>query len=134
MSGTFGYEMDLSRCTDEEKENIRRQIAFYKSHYDLISRGDYYRLTNPFDHKLFTAWEHVSADRRKALVSVVFDNIRPASPFHKLCLKGLDPSLQYRINGKKKLYSGALLMQAGYPLPIIQKDYQSLQFYLEAKE
>ena len=36
MHGTFGYEMDLSRCTPEEKEVVRRQIARFKAHYDLI--------------------------------------------------------------------------------------------------
>ncbi len=27
MSGAFGYEMDLSKCTDEEKEAVREQVA-----------------------------------------------------------------------------------------------------------
>ena len=36
MSGTFGYEMDLGRCTPEERETVKKQTAFFKAHYDLI--------------------------------------------------------------------------------------------------
>ena len=60
MSGTFGYEMDPNKTTPEEKEAIKAQIAFFKEHYDLIQRGDYYRLTDPFAEGPYTAWEHVS--------------------------------------------------------------------------
>ena len=70
MHGTFGYEMDLSKCTPDEKETIRRQTAFFKEHYDLIQDGDYYRLSDPFQNGSYTAWEHVSHDRREALVSL----------------------------------------------------------------
>lgn len=132
MSGAFGYEMDLKKCTKEEKAEIRRQIQLYKTHYDLICQGDYYRLSSPFENPSFTAWEHVSADKREAVVSLIFGNQRPASPFHRLRLKGLDASLQYQVNSGEKLYPGSTLMEAGYPLPPVQKDYQSLQLYLTA--
>ena len=132
ISGAFGYEMDLKKCTKEEKAEIRRQIQLYKTHYDLICQGDYYRLSSPFENPSFTAWEHVSADKREAVVSLVFGNQRPASPFHRLRLKGLDASLQYQVNSGEKLYPGSTLMEAGYPLPPVQKDYQSLQLYLTA--
>ncbi len=133
MSGAFGYEMDLSRCTADERDEIRRQVEMYKTHYELISCGDYYRLSNPFEDELFTAWEHVSVDKKEALVSLVAGNVRPASPFNRLRLKGLDVSLYYQVNHEEKLYSGRALMQAGYPIPEIRMDYQSLQLYLQAK-
>lgn len=133
MSGAFGYEMDLSQCTPEEKEAIREQVKAYKAHYHLVHEGDYYRLSNPAESKLFTAWEHVSTDRREALVSIVTGGARPAPPFCSLCLKGLDPALQYRVNNGNTLYSGQALMQAGYPLPLFHGDYQSFQFYLSAQ-
>ena len=132
MSGAFGYEMDLSKCTVEEKELIRQQVERYKAHYDLIHRGDYYRLSSPMEHKRFTAWEHVSQDRREALVSLVAGGTCPAPPFCTLRLKGLDPALQYRVDGCDTLYSGTSLMQAGYPLPLFHGDYQSLQIHLQA--
>lgn len=93
----------------------------------------YYRLTSPAEHKRFTAWEHVSPDRREALVSLVAGGTYPAPPFCTLRLKGLDPAIQYRVNESGALYSGEALMQAGYPLPLLHGDYQSLQIYLQAK-
>ena len=113
MSGAFGYEMDLSECTAEEKNTICQQVQDYKAHYHLVHEGDYYRLTDPAESKLFAAWEH---------------------PFCSLRLKGLDPSLHYQVqrDGETAIYSGDTLMQAGYPLPLFHGDYQSLQLYLSS--
>ena len=131
MSGTFGYEMDLNHTTQEEKEIIKKQAAFFKEHYDLIQQGDYYRLTDPFQNGAFTAWEQVSPDRREALVSLVTGTVHASAPFHTLRLKGLDSQLTYQVNGQGA-YPGDVLMNAGWPLPILLDDYQSLQLYLSA--
>lgn len=132
MHGTFGYEMDLSKCTPEEKETVRRQTAYFKKHYELIQDGDYYRLSDPFRNGPYTAWEHVSHDKREALVSLVTGVFHGAPPFLSLRVKGLDPALRYRVNGEGS-WPGDVLMQAGWPLPILPGDYQSIQLYLEAE-
>ena len=132
MSGTFGYEMDLSKCTQEEKETVRRQVAQFKEHYWLIQDGDYYRLSDPFQNGPYTAWEHVSSDKREALVSLVTGPFRGAPPFLALQVRGLDPSLRYQVNGEGG-WPGDVLMQVGIPLPILQGDHQALQFYLRAE-
>ncbi len=131
MSGTFGYEMDLSRTAGEDREVIRRQVAFFKEHYDLIQRGDYYRLTDPFQNGPYTAWEHVSPDGREALVSLVTTSLRAAPSFRTLRLKGLDPKRTYQVNGEGR-WPGDVLMEAGWPLPLdlFQGDYRSLQLCL----
>ncbi len=130
MSGTFGYEMDLNQCTQEERETIRRQTAFFKEHYDLIQQGDYYRLTDPFTDSL-TAWAQVSADRREALISLVSGTVHAAAPFRALRLKGLDSARSYQINGEGS-FPGDVLMEAGYPLPLFWDDYSCMQLYLQA--
>ena len=132
MSGTFGFELDLRNATAEEKAVIAGQTAFFKAHYDLIQTGDYFRLTEPGRETRFTAWAYVSEDRREALVSIVTGAAQAAPPFQILRLRGLDPSLRYKVNGSEVLYAGDALMQAGYPLPMLLGDYQSLQLYLEA--
>ena len=134
MSGTFGYEMDLSETTAEEQEIMRRQTAFFKEHYDLIQRGDYYRLTDPFADGPFTAWEQVSQDRREVLASVVTGTTRANPAFQMLYLRGLDPDLCYR-DQEGNVYTGAALMAGGYPLSLdlFLGDYQSRQIYLKAE-
>ncbi len=133
MCGTFGYEMDLGRCTAEEKETVRQQVCTFKERCRLIQEGDYYRLTDPFHNRDYTAWQHVSPDRREALVSLVTGSTWAAKPFLTLRLKGLDPNALYRVNGGERRYSGDQLMYAGYPIPPQRGDYQAVQLYLEAE-
>jgi len=131
MHGTFGCELDPSQVTPEEREIIRRQTEFFKERQALIFQGDYYRLSDPFQNGPFTAWEHVSPDRREALVSVVCGPAQGAPPFLALRLKGLDPGLRYQAGGEGS-YPGSALMEAGLPLPLPWGDYQARQFYLTA--
>ncbi|MCI9331580.1 MAG: alpha-galactosidase [Oscillibacter sp.] len=131
MHGTFGYEMDPSRITPEEREVIRRQIAFFKKHQALIHQGDYYRLSDPFQNGPYTAWEQVSPDKREALVFVVSGPAQGGPPLLNLRLKGLEPSFRYQVDGQGD-YPGAALMEAGWPLPMPWGDFQSWQFYLSA--
>ncbi len=132
MAGTFGYEMDPAKTTQEEKEQIKEQVAFFKTHYELIQQGDYYRLTDPFQDGPYTAWEQVSPDGREALVSLVTTSLHAAPPFRTLRLKGLDPRLTYQVNGAGS-WPGDVLMNAGWPLPVFAGDYQSIQLFLEAE-
>ncbi len=132
MSGAFGYELDLSQATDAEKAIMTRQNADYRKYYDLIHNGDYYRLTSPFENDRYTAWAHVSADKREALVSLVMGASRAALPFITLRLRGLDESLRYRVNGQQS-YLGSTLIHAGCPIPMLMGDYRSLQLHLVAE-
>lgn len=131
LSGTFGYELDPQKLSPEEKEAVARQIESYKNLWRLTALGDYYRLTPPGG--AHTAWEHVSEDRREALVCLVAERLCAAPPFRVLKLQGLDPALRYRINGGEEAWPGDLLMLAGYPLPMFLGDYQSLQLHLKAE-
>ncbi len=133
MSGTFGYEMDLGKCTEAEKAIVKWQTEMFKEHWKLIQEGDYYRLTDPFRNLDYTAWQHVSPDRSEALVSLVTCSTRAAQPFIRLRLKGLDPARKYSVNGSENLYGGDALMYAGYPFPLFSGEYQSVQLYLKSK-
>ncbi|MGB3721144.1 MAG: alpha-galactosidase, partial [Hyphomicrobiaceae bacterium] len=43
LSGNFGYELDLTKFTEEEKEIVKAQIALYKEIRHLVQFGDFYR-------------------------------------------------------------------------------------------
>ncbi|WP_130869418.1 alpha-galactosidase [Intestinimonas massiliensis (ex Afouda et al. 2020)] len=132
LSGTFGYEMDLGTLSEEEKTLVVRQIQAYKESYELIQTGDYYRLTPPSPDGAPTAWLHVSSDRRSALLSVVSGQVHAGPPFRRVKLRGLDPALRYRLTGDDTPWPGDVLMQAGYPLPMLG-EYQSLRLWLKAE-
>ena len=132
MSGTFGYEMDLGKLSDGEKELVKEQIRAYQESYELIQTGDYYRLTAPNPDGAPTAWLHVSPDRRTALLCLVSGQVHAAPPFRRVMLRGLDGALEYRVSGDDTPWPGDVLMRAGYPLPMLG-EYQCLRLWLRAE-
>ena len=131
LSGTFGYEMDLGKLSEEEKALVVRQIADYKESFGLIQEGDYYRLTAPTPDGTPTAWLHVSPDRREALLCLVSGQTHAGQPFRRLRLRGLDPALRYRLTGDGVAWCGDVLMHAGYHIPMLGV-YQSLRLWHKA--
>ena len=129
MNGIFGFELDSTKMSREEKELCREQSEFYRKHYWLIANGDYYRLTNPFENKEYTAWQHVSKDKTESLASLVLTDKESNAPQLYLKLKGLNDSDFYRIQGDDRIYSGKALMTAGIPVPNLAQ-YESVQYYL----
>ena len=125
MGGAFGYELDLTTLTDDEKALIRRQVADYHRFYPLISRGSFYRLILPSDMVngragRCAAWMTVSEDRAEALVTFVV--IRASiHPVYFLRLEGLDPAAKYREETSGADYSGSVLMRAGLNLTSARK-------------
>lgn len=116
MGGSFGYELDITKMTDEEKELVREQVAAYHKYYDVIQNGDYYRLINPTESKgtmiSASAWESVAQDKNEVLLTYVV--IRTAVAVSRyIRLRGLDPEKIYVDTETGRQYSGALLMNAG---------------------
>ena len=113
--GSFGYELDPDKLTEEEKAEIKEQVKYYHKYYDVIHYGELYRLITPFENHFRTAWEFVSEDKKEALVTVV--NMRkPYDDLFILRLKGLDSEKLYEIEDTGDTYSGAFLMNAGINL------------------
>jgi alpha-galactosidase len=71
MGGNFGYELDLNKLTDDEKEAVKKQIIDYNKYQQLVQGGDLYRLISPFKNRLHSAWEYVSPDKSEALLTFV---------------------------------------------------------------
>lgn len=130
MAGTFGYELDVSKLSEEEKEQITKQVELYKRNYEVINYGEYYRLSNPYNAGDFTAWQMVSEDKVQSLVSVVFHQSHANSNFNIVLLQGLDEKAYYQVNGEKT-YLGEALMYAGLVLPIPRGDYQAYQYEIK---
>ena len=93
--GTFGYELDLNKLTDEEIAEVKAQIIFMKEYRELIQFGNFYRLKSPFDGNE-TVWMTVSEDKRKALVFWYRERNVVNAEFTRVRLQGLDPDLIYK--------------------------------------
>ena len=59
MAGSFGYELDITKMTDEEKEEVKSQVKFYKNIRKTIQFGDLYRIKSAFDSNE-AAWMNIS--------------------------------------------------------------------------
>lgn len=115
LCGTFGYELDPRKLTEEEKEIVKKQVEDYHRYYDLIHYGDFYRLTAPTVDPYVCDWEFVSPDRSEVLYTRVVMR-RPINLYQTQRLRGLDPQRMYTDEETGEVYSGALLMNAGINL------------------
>ncbi|NQX45443.1 alpha-galactosidase [Paenibacillus tritici] len=137
MSGNFGYELDLTKFTDEDKETVRRQIVTYKEIRGLVQKGDLYRLKSPFEGNQ-SAWMFVSGNKKEALVYYFQVTAVPNAPRSYLQLAGLEPEFGYEVlpecSGSRSIYGGDRLMKLGLPLSYQQKDYESGWFRVRATD
>lgn len=129
-TGTFGYELDLTDITDEQVEEIREQIAFYKKIEPLVLFGDHYRLSPAKPDREYAAWALVSKDKSECLFEYVRIISRANRKFDYVRLQGLDPDAYYR-DDTGRVLSGALLMNHGIACTSDKGDYTSFVCHLK---
>lgn len=130
LSGTFGYELDLTKLTEEDQALVRKQVADYHRYHHIIARGDLYRLSDSFKVNPFDAWMYVSKDRKEALVTAVCRFCQPNSGVRFVRPRGLDPETVYEVDGMQ--VSGATLMSIGIQVKLEPGDGASRIYYLKA--
>jgi len=132
MSGNFGYELDLTKFSDAEKEIVKRQVSEYKELRGFMQFGDQYRLLSPFEGNE-TAWMVVNENRSEAMVAYFRVLAEANAPLSRLKLKGLDPDRDYMLQATGDVYGGDELMYAGINLPDLHGDFQSLLLRFKVK-
>ncbi len=133
LGGTFGYELDITRLTPDEKDLVRKQIRNYHHWNRIIREGEFHRLTEGFGRSDFAAWCWVSPDRREALAAAVRKTSEPCGinpPVH-LRLRGLDPEMLYELDDHRRAH-GRTLMNAGIRIPNAETDASSILIHLKA--
>ncbi len=134
LDGTFGYELDAGKFTEEECEIVKQQVKDYHEYYDLTHFGELYRLINPCDGDYSrSAWMRVSEDKREALVTMVIIRTH-ARERQFLRLRGLDPNKKYRDTATGIVRSGATLMNAGLNFVAFTGDGESRLVHLVAED
>ena len=128
MSGLFGYELDLTRLSEKEKEVIKHQIREVKKSRQLVLTGDYYRLATSRDDENLMAWQIVSKDKRNIILTVIRDQAKVNGPVEFVRLRGLKPDGMYQLEGEIGSYTGAMLMRVGVKIPMSTCDYESYHY------
>lgn len=134
MWGTFGYELDPRKLTEEERACVLAQVKEYHESYELVRRGDLYRLITPFENHYRAAWEIVSPEKDRAMLTLV--TMRTQLHAHVVIrLRGLDPDRYYKNETTGEVLSGAALMHAGVVLTMAATgDGESCTLYFTAEE
>jgi alpha-galactosidase len=116
--GTFGYELDLTKYSEEELKEMKEQISFFKQHRELLQYGIFHRLSSPFEKDGDTAWMVVSEDKSEAIFASYKVLATPNPPLKRIKLQGLDNNAEYSINNRKfrgdELCNVGLLLEPGF--------------------
>ncbi|MCR5121059.1 MAG: alpha-galactosidase [Ruminococcus sp.] len=126
MVGTFGYELDVTRIPQADRDAIPGQIEEFKKYNHLVRTGDHYRIGSVFEDAEWDAWAFVAKDKSEALFEFVQSVSRPNRRSRRIRMKGLDPKEYYYEESKPDVkLSGAALMECGVLIPNIPGDYRS---------
>lgn len=130
LAGTFGYELDVTRIPEEDRNMIPEQVKMYHKYNDLVREGEYYRLASYSENKLYDAWMVKAQDESEILITYVnvtrLINVKDRFLF----LQGLDPKRKYRNEETGRIYSGDTLMFVGLPVDHMWGDYCSKLIHL----
>lgn len=130
MAGSFGYELDLNKLSEDEKKAVKEDINRFRQYNGLIHGGDYFRLSNPLEDN-YALWEFVSKDKSEALVHGMIYRTQPNRLRYGVRLRGLDENKKYRLEADGTVYTGKALMNGGVLLPRSQGDYFPVEMYFK---
>ena len=132
MAGNFGYELDITKLSEKEKEELKEQISLYKEIRETVQFGTLYRLKSPFNSNE-VAWMMISEDKNEVVVSYVRQWALVNESFSNLKLTALDKDSEYEIIGEDIVLSGDELMYIGLNIPELYGDYVSKLWRLKRK-
>lgn len=131
LAGAFGYELDATRFTEEERALVRAQVDLVKACRHLVLHGDFYRLQSPFEGNL-VSWMIVAPDRSEALLTWI--RVRAEAnpgPYRARCA-GLDLAAVYEVSGPggTERICGEVLVHGGLRVPPLWGDFASVLWKL----
>ncbi|MBD5474909.1 MAG: alpha-galactosidase [Lachnospiraceae bacterium] len=139
LAGTFGYELDVTKISEEDRNLIPKQVAMYHQYNDLIRSGDYYRIAHYADNHYYDCYEVVAKDKSEALVTYIQILNRPNYHSRRIHIPGLDPKRTYEIVNaedwpemKQTEYKGDTLHYAGINIPPLWGDFKGRLMHLKA--
>ncbi|MDM0771831.1 alpha-galactosidase [Clostridium perfringens] len=111
--GNLGYELDVNRLWDVEKEEIKKQIQFYKENREVFQFGEFYRIKNPYNNNI-SAWM-VKSNDEKTIILGCYKLLNHANEGkERVKLFGLDKDGDYKLSYPyEKKFKGDELMNVG---------------------
>ncbi|MFV9754366.1 alpha-galactosidase [Lactobacillus gasseri] len=131
MCGDLGYELDLTKMNEKDRQSVKEQVKEYKKIRKVTQYGTFYRLKNAQTSNQ-CAWETVSRDKNEVVLSVVKVMASAQPDFTKPKLVGLDPNKPYEDQASHKVYGGDELMNLGIYDPIEHGDFKAYMYHFKA--
>lgn len=110
--GSYGYELDVNKYSDEDKQKFKYFSEEYRKIEDLNLKGDLYRIISP-ESGSFCAYIKVSKEKDRAIFTFLELNATGFVESTVVRLKGLDPNKVYKNSETGELLYGATLMNVG---------------------
>ena len=133
LAGAFGYELDITKISEEDRSQIPGQVALCHKYQPLMQKGDYYRLASWSSEKPYDCWEVAAKDGTEALVTFVQVLAEPNIHSRVIFLRGLLEDAVYELEGTGETYYGDELMKCGYLVPSEQGDFKSHLYHFVKK-
>lgn len=138
LAGTFGYELDITKLSEEDRKIIPHQIELYKKYSDIVRNGDYWRIASYSENHEFDCWACISKDKNKALVTFVQVLNHPNFKTRFVKIKGICAESNYLVhyldddkNSKPLKMKGSTIMNAGIPVSRDWGDFQGKLIFIE---
>lgn len=112
LFGTYGYEMNPEKLTEQEIADLASVAAVYKKyHLPVIAEGRLYHLRAPHEGN-YMCMQSVSRDGTASLV-LFMNKLKEGDCFRFVRLRGLNPSANYRNDFDGQAHSGEYYMRVG---------------------
>ncbi len=130
--GPTGYELDMTKITEDERELIKAHTEWYRRIEPLVLEGDLYRDSYDTDEGISSV-TLVSKDKSQAitvcyralnLINSSLTRIRP---------RGLSPKKTYFCPELSLTLSGATLLNVGIMPRFAEEDFTALVYHFEGK-
>lgn len=142
LTGTFGYELDITKLSEEEKTMVSRQVKMYHTLNDLVREGDYYRIASYGENHLYDCYQVNSKQKDEALLFYTQVLNEPNMHGRRIRLSGMNPDACYRVylvdcekdpflQETDRAFSGEVLMNAGFIMERLWGDFRSKLLYFK---
>jgi alpha-galactosidase len=103
--GVLGYEMDITKLDDQQKEAIKNQIAFYKLHRAILQYGEFFRIVPASGDTNEAVWVAATPDRSEMLVLWAQKLNRPNPGCDILRIPVANPAYDYEVTPRRQKIS-----------------------------
>lgn len=131
MWGDLGYELDLTKLSQEDREAVAKQVKEYKKIRQITQFGKLYRLKSARTSNQ-CAWEVISPHQNEVILNVVKMMASGQPAITKTKLVGLDENRHYEDQDSHLVYGGDELMNLGIYDPVEQGDFKAQMYHFKA--